>query len=243
MLECQKVASGRINSAFTLIELLVVIAIIAILAAILFPVFARARENARRTACLSNQKQIALAVLQYAQDYDERYPLQAATGGHPAAYGKDGVPVSNPPGKGASIADKLYPYVKSTQVWRCPSANGSGLYTYHFSGCLNGISLASIVEPARTVEGRDSGGNSYGSVYLRPGTDYGTPANPFPVCTAVQLVNERNGMVPGLTSSGAYAFQHFGGINMFFADGHAKWLDANRVRTPGNLIFMADASQ
>ena len=63
------------RSGFTLIELLVVIAIIAILAAILFPVFARARENARRTSCVSNLKQIGLGIMQYTQDYDERYPL------------------------------------------------------------------------------------------------------------------------------------------------------------------------
>lgn len=61
-------------SGFTLIELLVVIAIIAILAAILFPVFARARENARRASCMSNLKQVSLAIMQYTQDYDERYP-------------------------------------------------------------------------------------------------------------------------------------------------------------------------
>src|SRR5215217_5547109 len=72
----------RRRSAFTLIELLVVIAIISILAAILFPVFARARENARRASCQSNMKQIALGVLQYVQDYDERYPCRymCATG-------------------------------------------------------------------------------------------------------------------------------------------------------------------
>ena len=65
----------RTTRGFTLIELLVVIAIISVLAAILFPVFARARENARRTSCLSNLKQIGLAFLQYTQDYDEAYPL------------------------------------------------------------------------------------------------------------------------------------------------------------------------
>ena len=70
------VRSGRrrINAAFTLIELLIVIAIITILAAILFPVFARARENARRSACQSNLKQLGLGIAQYTQDYDERYP-------------------------------------------------------------------------------------------------------------------------------------------------------------------------
>ena len=63
------------RSGFTLIELLVVIAIIAILAAILFPVFARARESARRTSCISNLKQLALGTMMYAQDYDETYPM------------------------------------------------------------------------------------------------------------------------------------------------------------------------
>lgn len=66
----------RAQSAFTLIELLVVIAIIAIRAAILFPVFAQAREKARQTACLSNMKQIGLAIMQYTQDYDETYPMK-----------------------------------------------------------------------------------------------------------------------------------------------------------------------
>jgi len=90
------------KSGFTLIELLVVIAIIAILAAILFPVFARARENARRSSCQSNEKQIALGFKQYLQDYDEKYP----------------------------VADANWPtainvYTKSVQILRCPSASGS----------------------------------------------------------------------------------------------------------------------
>src|SRR5258707_2630369 len=92
----------RVNSAFTLIELLVVIAIIAILAAILFPVFARARENARRSSCQSNLKQIGLGILQYVQDYDEIMPRVDATG---AGHWKD----------------TINPYITSYQIFRCAS--------------------------------------------------------------------------------------------------------------------------
>ncbi len=98
------------KSAFTLIELLVVIAIIAILAAILFPVFARARENARRSSCQSNLKQIGLGALQYIQDYDEMM-MPAYTGSILAATG----PVQ-------TWGDFVQPYVKSTQLLDCPSA-------------------------------------------------------------------------------------------------------------------------
>ncbi|RYX80644.1 DUF1559 domain-containing protein, partial [bacterium] len=99
------------KSAFTLIELLVVIAIIAILAAILFPVFARARENARRASCQSNMKQIGLGVLQYVQDYDETYP---STNFNYQATG--------PLGTYAATWDTvIQPYVKSGQIIQCPS--------------------------------------------------------------------------------------------------------------------------
>src|SRR5579859_3254993 len=97
------------NTGFTLIELLVVIAIIAILAAILFPVFAQARESARRTSCLSNMKQLGLAFLQYQQDYDESMPV-------PYYF------IFNPPTMGAQggWGGGIYPYVKSSGVYACP---------------------------------------------------------------------------------------------------------------------------
>ena len=99
----------RTRNAFTLIELLVVIAIIAILAAILFPVFARARENARRSSCQSNLKQVGLGVLQYAQDYDERLTF------------------SNYDNTNLRWMDVLQPYIKSEQIFNCPSHSfGSG---------------------------------------------------------------------------------------------------------------------
>ncbi len=94
----------RKRSGFTLIELLVVIAIIAILAAILFPVFARAREQARRTSCLNNLKQLASASLMYAQDYDEALPV-AQTQGNSLL----------------NVVEALWPYVNNRQIFYCPS--------------------------------------------------------------------------------------------------------------------------
>ncbi|MEI6431534.1 MAG: DUF1559 domain-containing protein, partial [bacterium] len=96
------------RKAFTLIELLVVIAIIAILAAILFPVFAQAREKARSISCLSNDKQLGLALMMYAQDNDERYPF-----GH--------VNDADAEGDAQSWVDSVQPYVKSRLLHRCPS--------------------------------------------------------------------------------------------------------------------------
>ena len=104
----------RTKRAFTLIELLVVIAIIAILAAILFPVFGRARENARRTSCQSNLKQIGLGMLHYMGDYDERFvPWDQAVPGFvtPGGYVGEG-----------RWTDFIHPYIKNTQVFNCPSA-------------------------------------------------------------------------------------------------------------------------
>jgi prepilin-type N-terminal cleavage/methylation domain-containing protein/prepilin-type processing-associated H-X9-DG protein len=104
------VLSGK-RQAFTLIELLVVIAIIAILAAILFPVFARAREKARQAACLSNQKQIGLAVMQYTSDYDGFYPMR---------YG-GACPPDCENAKVRSWKNMLMPYIRNFDVFRCPS--------------------------------------------------------------------------------------------------------------------------
>lgn len=102
----------KTRHAFTLIELLVVIAIIAILAAILFPVFAKAREQARKTACLSNEKQIGTALVMYAQDYDESYPVR---------YGDYETLPGSVDKLQMSWKSMLYPYIKSYDVFKCPS--------------------------------------------------------------------------------------------------------------------------
>ena len=117
-------SSVKTRSAFTLIELLVVIAIIAILAAILFPVFARARENARRSSCQSNLKQIGLGIMQYAQDYDEKYP-----------YGLN----SN---FQQGWATQTQPYLKSIQVFRCPSDSNDTTPAYNSGFYGSAISYA-----------------------------------------------------------------------------------------------------
>ena len=107
------------HHAFTLIELLVVIAIIAILAAILFPVFAQAREKARQTSCLSNEKQLALGILMYNQDYDEHFPIYQYAYLHALTD-----PPFDPKVIDATVGwnEAVYPYVKNVQVFHCPSA-------------------------------------------------------------------------------------------------------------------------
>ncbi len=149
--KCRRPSQGFTlpSRGFTLIELLVVIAIIAILAAILFPVFQKVRENARRTSCLSNEKQLGLAFTQYTQDYDERYPsgVIAGTGVGLRSYGQ---------GWGGQV----YTYVKSVGVYKCPddstAVQTNGGFTanpvsYAFNSNATSSTLSQFNAPASTV--------------------------------------------------------------------------------------------
>jgi prepilin-type N-terminal cleavage/methylation domain-containing protein/prepilin-type processing-associated H-X9-DG protein len=136
-------------AGFTLIELLIVIAIIALLAAILFPAFMRARENARRAGCQSNMKQLGLGILQYAQDYDEQMPKGAAS-----AISGGGASL------GAGWAGNIMPYVKSTQLFACPGDRSriyndyvreSYAFNMNIAGGYRNGRLSSFDAPAVTV--------------------------------------------------------------------------------------------
>ncbi len=241
--------TSKPTSGFTLIELLVVIAIIAILAAILFPVFARAREKARQTACLSNDKQLGLGFSQYMQDYDEILPTVVCPD-----------PCSLSPIRGNVYhlwADQIYPYVKSPGVFICPddkpNENGSttadaGTWdygnssnkgadisyaaNYFLSDTLsrtgNQYPLASATAPASTwllADAVDGGGGCYYHAQRMPWLNN----SPWSVC----------GNIPPAVP------RHSGGFVIVFLDGHAKWMSANDaliVPGPPTLLDGSPAS-
>lgn len=234
------------RAGFTLIELLVVIAIIAILAAILFPVFARARENARRTSCLNNMKQVGLGMLQYAQDYDEHY------------YGANGRSTSIYPGIG--WAGAVYPYIKSTQVYKCPddSNNGSGTnlpVSYAFNYYAASTALATHQYPSLGIlfseisgvstnisDAQETGTNIVSAIDVgdiliwvegSPGTlkccKFGAPVyhtrGPGVLHKGTRLTDTDN-LGPQPPQG-----RHLDGANYAYMDGHAKWVRAQSVRS------------
>ncbi len=253
-------------SAFTLIELLVVIAIIAILAAILFPVFATAREKARQSACLSNMKQIGIAYTQYEQDYDEL------------------VPAGKSFATGAGWAGQIYPYLKSTQVYLCPNDIGPGdIISYAANSNLVGYTatprspivanISQMTSPVRTVllfevtnennllspsgtwtiptdvnyspagngldstSGRSLSGNNGGS---------GGPNVSCATClkyTTGVVANVCAGgscAAPAITASGSFYTSavglHTSGSNFLMADNHAKWFMPSQVAGGADVV-------
>ena len=199
---------------FTLIELLVVIAIIAILAAILFPVFAKAREKARQTSCLSNLKQIDLAVLQYAQDYDEMMPRSCGYTTPALVLASDAWP--------NYWWQAITPYMKSLQILACPSSGRK----YVYSG---GVSDTRYVI-------------NYGYNYLASGQALGTCKNPSGTGINVDGINNYWRLYDSAASGTCYSWNttiHNDGFNVNFADGHAKWLNGGPFKLAASVATPA----
>ncbi|MBC7806420.1 MAG: prepilin-type N-terminal cleavage/methylation domain-containing protein [Akkermansiaceae bacterium] len=211
------------KSAFTLIELLVVIAIIAILAAILFPVFAQARNKARQTSCLSNERQISLGFLQYFQDYDEMFP--------------------NVKGNSPWTTSGVEPYMKSKRLLRCPDDNSIGwdlvapavprVTSYSLNGYLapgnsnlthggNFPELASIQNPANLIFLAESAETRPDGVTPFTGTYFHAHVWNPPASTGHWLV-ARNLPDDIITD------RHAGGFNVAYLDGHCKWAKWSQV--------------
>ena len=252
--------TNRSRAGFTLIELLVVIAIIAILAAILFPVFAKAREKARQASCQSNEKQLGLGVLQYVQDNDESYPngnMGYGNGGN-VSYGQ-------------GWAGQIYAYVKSTGVFKCPDdstsvataislncdSNGNfgannaiigrlSPVSYGFNRDLVGrnhsaYTVATLVAPASTILLFECQGQATDL------TNIGVPNYPFdgssPGGNGITSAGNNGpkyvtGQFPGTPTGNASLFSanpvHTNGANYLFTDGHVKYLQAAAVSAGWN---------
>jgi len=251
------------NRAFTLIEILVVVAIIGILAAILFPVFARVRENARRSSCASNMKQIGLGLIQYSQDYNERLPV-------------------TPKGNTTTLAEyiggwagPIYPYVKSRKIYACPSdptrrISAFAVMSYAYNSNIGldepdttktrqgiGGRIAAMTAPAKTVlavelipdqtsaergyvdvEGADKTSGGVGISGVINGTRFSS------LCTQGLIINS---IATGAAGSGGRYFEHGTGymgnrnsnINSQFPDAEGRHLDgSNFLFADGHMKWL-----
>jgi prepilin-type N-terminal cleavage/methylation domain-containing protein/prepilin-type processing-associated H-X9-DG protein len=231
--------TGGQRKGFTLIELLVVIAIIAILAAILFPVFARARENARRSSCQSNLKQIGLGLMQYKQDYDERWPSAGGCGSGSTA--DQALGCASWPG---FVSTPIMPYIKSQQLWACPSDSYNNMnigvtytagdprvhkvsYGYNYMGISNGLTPTATNPPGA--------GNADSAIY-----------SPAELVVALDTanrwidinfwdrdVNQYNKPTPNYN----YTCRHLETANFLYADGHVKTNRLSQIRYRNLMNF------
>jgi prepilin-type N-terminal cleavage/methylation domain-containing protein/prepilin-type processing-associated H-X9-DG protein len=250
--------SPRRQSGFTLIELLVVIAIIAILAAILFPVFARARENARRSSCQSNLKQIGIGFAQYNQDYDGHYPYgceRPDTASSPLSLSPE--PWSsygNNSNENQIWPAKLQPYLKSRQIFACPSATSITIQggsvrkmdptatyyqtPYGYNVDFIGACGWDANDPNHNLylAATDSEIENSASTVLVFDATFGNVGSFEPWRAQVMNVDPSNfASDPPMTNENPYDYfpkdRHLGGMNVAFCDGHVKWMHKE------NLIY------
>jgi len=207
--------------AFTLVELLVVIAVIAILAAILFPVFAQARDKARSAACMSNMKQLGTSIQMYVQDYDEQIFFRSTNNANSTRIH------TATTGNGLKWWNVLMPYIRDKNVFRCPSdtpnpsvdTNGLAIIprSYAASASMEALSLAQV---SRTVE----------TIVITEA--WSTNGSGSKMNTEQWLEAFDGDMAPDPLRPGSmlkYANRHQGGMNCTFFDGHAKWLKPDAI--------------
>jgi prepilin-type N-terminal cleavage/methylation domain-containing protein/prepilin-type processing-associated H-X9-DG protein len=242
----------KVVRAFTLIELLVVIAIIALLAAILFPVFAQAREKARQTSCLSNEKQIGIGILQYVEDYNDQVPAC--------------VEFYNTPYAGVyGWAGEIYPYVKSNSVFTCPDDPTNNGISYGLNANLvnsqsaacwqadwnHAVKVPQIASPSKTIMIFEEQGAS-GTPSTSSNSPYGgwDPSNlgngTWTVCAGETMgfvgANYAFGVPPQKSPADGYTRnpRHAGGSNFLLTDGHAKWLQPSTISVGNNNTTRGD---
>ena len=256
---------STLRRGFTLIELLVVIAIIAILAAILFPVFAQARDKARSASCLSNMKQLGLGTMMYVQDYDEQFPLSTSNiGGQWLTNFWHMVPpdwssLTTPPaviGSKYVWANSTQPYIKNYNILRCPSTTevrttiarftySSPLKapiatSYTFNGLLSSYPQAGVSQVATVPliwEGRGKGAMLGGNLQ-NPLLNCPDPAQPCVYNTSCS--SSVNGGTGGAFGIDGTVWIHQKGMNFVMADGHAKYRTLGMQFAPAATDYNVD---
>lgn len=258
---------ARRRNGFTLIELLVVIAIIAILAAILFPVFAQAREKARQTSCLSNCKQVVTSSLMYSQDYDELYAVGAAQGPDLLWYWNYNLPIPYNwrPGYQAGTgryeagkvqwANSLQSYIKNYQTYVCPSGPEVRLAipdyatpvvpwansTTTYNGLLSSYNQAGVATPANMImfwEGR--GKASVAGFSLSNPNLICSTSGANTSCNYIPCGGSGNGSSSAMFTLSGTLWIHSGGANFSMCDGHAKWRKLGAAISPANTDANTD---